>query len=155
MIQCTRADGVLYDLHELRPEDVEIEDLAHRLSHIGRFGGALPGAPYTVAQHCVLVSILCTENPLGGLLHDLSEALIGDVISPIKHRVMEFVRLEQKVEQQLRDLGYPIPQHDPAVHRADKEAYEIEKYRYRELQLQPLAWHQAKKLFLARYRALT
>lgn len=79
-----------------RPEDVCIEDIAHALSLICRFGGhALKH--YSVAQHSVLVSSLCTkEHFFAALLHDASEAYVGDMVRPLKRQMPEFAALEVK-----------------------------------------------------------
>lgn len=78
---------------EPRVDDVAIEDIAHHLSHLCRFTGAVRTF-YSVAQHSVLV---CEELALSapshrvhteglyGLLHDGSEAYLVDVPRPLKH----------------------------------------------------------------------
>lgn len=68
---------------EPRPQDIDIVDIAHHLSNICRFTGAVSQF-YSVAQHSVLVSKLCDNHPLFGLLHDGSEAYLCDVATPVK-----------------------------------------------------------------------
>lgn len=85
---------------EPRVEDVSIEDIAHHLSHLCRFTGAVRMF-YSVAQHSVLVSRMLApaidvgmanrhelarhrQVGLFGLLHDASEAYLMDIPRPLK-----------------------------------------------------------------------
>lgn len=69
----------------LKIADIDIQDIAHHLATINRWVGALR-EPISVAQHSVHVSWLCdgTGFELEGLLHDASEAFLGDVTKWLK-----------------------------------------------------------------------
>lgn len=74
---------------DLRPEDVDIWDIAHHLSNICRYTGACP-AFYSVAQHSVYVaqdlrdSGAVPDLVMAGLLHDAAEYVFNDLASPVK-----------------------------------------------------------------------
>jgi 5'-deoxynucleotidase YfbR-like HD superfamily hydrolase len=101
-----------------RPEDVELEDIAHALANICRFGGHCREF-YSVAQHSVLVSRVCPmEDALGGLLHDAAEAYVGDMIRPLKRMLDAYASAEVTVARAiglrfgldwLGDQGLPAP----------------------------------------------
>lgn len=81
--------GTLINLLNPNPVDIHIEDIAHCLSNICRFGGA-PRRFYSVAEHCVLASIMAEPpHKLETLLHDAAEAYFGDLPTPLK-RLPEF-----------------------------------------------------------------
>lgn len=83
---------------DLRPEDIDIEDIAHALSMQCRFNGHTKWF-YSVAEHCVHVSREVDQAfAFEALLHDASEAYIGDMISPIKTISPAFKDIENKVE---------------------------------------------------------
>ena len=66
------------------PEMFNIEDIAHSLAQQCRFTGHTHGF-MSVAQHSIMVSETAPKNSLWGLLHDASEAFIGDLASPTKY----------------------------------------------------------------------
>jgi hypothetical protein len=78
------VSGKQIDLLCPTPDMICIEDIAHALSNICRFGGH-SRLFYSVAQHSVLVAEL---GPIRlrkeALLHDATEAYVGDVIKPLK-----------------------------------------------------------------------
>lgn len=91
--------GRLVDPLHLTEDDVCLEDVAHALALVNRFGGHSK-RPLSVAQHSVFVSYLCTT--LQALLHDASEAYIGDVCRPLK-RQPDFL-FYRAVEEQIQSL---------------------------------------------------
>ena len=71
--------------HEHTPN---IQDAVRAISNICRFGGHTQSF-YSVAQHSVLVSVLCPNRPWDALAHDLAEAYYGDFPSPLKNLIRD------------------------------------------------------------------
>ena len=73
------------------PEQLDAGDIARALANQCRFGGH-SRAFYSVAQHSVIVSRLVeerggdAEDAFAALMHDATEAYLGDMPHPIKHR---------------------------------------------------------------------
>jgi len=85
--------GRRLDLLDPSPMDVELGDIAHGLARVARWNGQTQGDyAFSVAQHSVLVmEIFRAATPeadaqalLYALLHDASEYVMGDIISPFK-----------------------------------------------------------------------
>lgn len=93
-----------------RPEDIDLETIAHALSMQCRFGGHIKEF-YSVAQHSVLVSLTCV-HPKEGLLHDAAEAYLADVIRPLKVIFPAYKEAEEKIERAIAEkfgLIFPWP----------------------------------------------
>ena len=76
-------------------EDIHILDIAHSLSQLCRFGGHADRF-YSVAEHSINVATLLEQQDankitiLAGLLHDATEAYLGDVPRPIKAKLQDY-----------------------------------------------------------------
>jgi len=97
-------NGRYIDLLNPKPSDVTLDEIAHNLSWINRFGGHLE-VGYSVAQHsCMVHDYLVGQRPYGtpgwimlcatGLMHDATEAVLGDVATPIKHLIPAYRDME-------------------------------------------------------------
>jgi len=79
------------------PMLVEPRDIARSLSMLCRYGGHVERF-YSVAEHCVLMSrAVPEEDALWALLHDATEAYVGDMVRPLKHQLPAFSELEGQV----------------------------------------------------------
>ena len=89
--------GQQFDL--LRPTASMIKpvDIAHALSRLCRFNGHTR-AHYSVAQHSLIVaSLVPVEHQLVALLHDATEAYIGDMTRPLKAVMPEYQYVENQI----------------------------------------------------------
>jgi uncharacterized protein len=177
--------GRRLDLLDPSPLDVEIEDIAHGLARVARWNGQTKGDhAFSVAQHCVLVLDLFVQangkatraQQLTALLHDASEYVIGDMISPFKaalgldyksfeNRLMHAIHLRFSLQQPSEDLQALIKQADRKA--AYLEATQLAGFSVTEaelffgkpkpnlpLALQPLAAPAAARQYLERFESL-
>lgn len=80
-----------------RPDDVHIDDIAHGLSMLCRYGGHTMDF-YSVAEHCCHVHDAAPqEHKAWALLHDASEAYIADIIRPLKPSLAGYYAHEGRV----------------------------------------------------------
>lgn len=101
-----------------QPFTPDIESIAGALSHINRFNGHV-GA-YSVAQHSVLVSMrLPQELKLAGLLHDASEAYLGDITSPLKSLLQPQYGALEDMYHDIIDQHFQVDTRHPLVKEAD------------------------------------
>lgn len=136
-----------------------IEWVSRRLARTYRNVGT---SPYTVLDHSLAVSDSVTdaepqniELQLYALLHDATEALIGDIPGPLKDFVPEIRRVEFRIMRNLMRSLWPtrikakqLAALQTACHKYDSQAYDLE----RSLQLD--APINALEIFLDKYHTL-
>ena len=82
--------GRKIDLAKPTADMIDPTDIAHALSMQVRFNGHVRSF-YSVAQHCILVADLVpAEDRLAALLHDATEAYVGDLVRPLKEGMRDF-----------------------------------------------------------------
>jgi len=109
--------------------DVDIQDIAHSLSLLCRYGGHVSRF-YSVAEHCVHLShTVNLSHARWALLHDATEAYVGDMVWPLKEEVPDYKRIEDGVMQAIctrfgLDLVQPVQvkEHDRRIVIDEREA---------------------------------
>lgn len=118
--------GKVFDITILDPESICIEDIAHALSNTARFGGHLKKM-YSVAQHsCFVAANVPVKFKLAALLHDASEAYIGDMPSPFKKLMPDYKVIEDRIMQAISlkfGFDFPLPKE---VKEVDRQALNFE-----------------------------
>jgi hypothetical protein len=153
--------GIKFDLLEPSVEMIEIDDIAHSLSQVNRFTGHCK-FPYPVSQHSRIGSFLVPENDaLWFLLHDASEAYLGDMSSPLKHYTPvgdEYKKIEHKIQNIICDR-FSIDREKPkSIKQIDGDMYTIErdvllKGRFNYL-ITETSFQENKRLYLDRYYSI-
>lgn len=102
-----------------RPEDIDPVDIAHALSNLCRYNGHVRRF-YSVAEHCVLMSrTVPAEDALWALLHDATEAYVGDMVRPLKKHMPDYCAAEERVALAISER-FGIPEQMPeSVRDAD------------------------------------
>lgn len=107
----TRSGGRFYFL-EQKLSSVTLEDIAGALSKLCRYTGHT-NRFYSVAEHSFYVSLLVPEEfQLHAMLHDASEAYLGDVSTPLKGLLEEYREIEDIVSRSIYarfDLPATLP----------------------------------------------
>jgi 5'-deoxynucleotidase YfbR-like HD superfamily hydrolase len=158
------------------PSQFDVGDIARALANQCRFGGH-SRVFYSVAQHSVIVSELVeerggdSEDAFAALMHDATEAYLGDMPHPIKHRSelgAAFRAVEDRLGRAIRDRFrirsgvQDIKRVDRALLATERRAFSAETWRWPELDdVEPLelelrAWpaDEAAHAFAQRYAEL-
>lgn len=119
--------GRQFDLLAPTAAMISPHDIAHALANLCRFNGHTR-EHYSVAQHSLIVCDLAPEkHQLSALIHDATEAYLGDMTRPLKALMPEYRNAEQRVWITICDR-FNIPQVLPeSVIRADMVALATER----------------------------
>ncbi len=179
--------GRRLNLVEPSPLDIEIDDIALGLSRVARWNGQTKGDhAFSVAQHSVLVlELLIHREPraskrlrLAALLHDSSEFVTADLITPFKAVIGDAYKTIEHTVQAAVNIRFGLPAELPAewrtaIKRADKDAAFLEAvqlagfeeaearkvFEYRRprsaRRLRPVPPEDARHQFLEKFRFLT
>lgn len=118
-------NGNKLSIINLKPDDIDIDEIAHALGNTCRFGGHCSHF-YSVAEHCVIMAHLMhalghgPDVVLASLLHDASEYMLTDVPKPYKTVMPEYERYENIVMDAIC-VAYGVDVDHCAIHRLDKE----------------------------------
>jgi uncharacterized protein len=111
--------GKLVSFTNPQADTIVVEDIAWALAHTCRFNGHC-NRYYSVAKHSMRVAKIVDEkHKLAALLHDASEAYLGDIVSPLKSLMPDYSGMEHnmmKVIARVFGFKYPLPL---AVRQAD------------------------------------
>lgn len=112
--------GIAFWPLDPRADEVRIEDIAHSLSLLCRFGGHCRRF-YSVAEHSVHVARqVSREAALWGLLHDASEAYVCDLPRPLKRMLPGYSMIEKRVHLAIAEHFGLSPEIPAEVKTADE-----------------------------------
>lgn len=125
--------GQEIDLEDLKLEEITLNEIAHALSMICRFGGRIDEF-YSVAQHSAIVANLIyaeydnSNLALCGLFHDAAEAYVGDTVTPIKRKLSYYKGLEERVLARILKKYFLFDVYEYSfVKKYDIQAYDAEE----------------------------
>lgn len=105
------ASGTKWFLTDPHPNDVRIDDIAHALAMVCRFGGHCREF-YSVAEHSVRMAEVADfehgiDAAMWALIHDAPEAYLGDMVRPLKSTMPDYRRMEARTEEVIiQGLGF-------------------------------------------------
>lgn len=140
-----------------KESDITIELIARGLSMVVRYAGHT-SKPITVARHSVNVSkTVSKEYALEALLHDATEALMGDTTAPYKRLIVGFDEIEGRLDRVIRrKFGLP-EEMSPMVrmmdiHERDREMADKAETDFASWQVDH---YRDYEVFIARFEQLT
>lgn len=96
--------GLWFDILDPKPDQIALGDIAYALARVCRFAGHTEGF-YSVAEHSVLCAMQARADGLSIdaqqaiLMHDATEAYIGDITRPLKRLLPGYVEIESRIQR--------------------------------------------------------
>lgn len=130
----TLCDGSTIDLINPTVSMVSINTVAHGLSRVSRFGAQSP-IDYSVAEHSLGMvqmamydGVTDMEALYAILLHDASEAYLGDIVSPLKKHLKEYLEIEAKMNAVISEkFSVDFAKHHDIIKKYDRKILKVEK----------------------------
>lgn len=127
--------GIYFDLKDPQPDMVNLDDIFHGLSRMPRFLAQTQKA-YTVLDHSFSMMVNANYNEVDDrsvlkaiLLHDATEAYIGDISSPLKDLLGPVIEeIESRIEKVIGiALKVDFAAHHDVIKKYDRTALIAEK----------------------------
>lgn len=154
----------LFDLIDINIDDIHIDDIIYSLSTKPRYNGHTPW-PWTVLDHSIKTYEFASNSRerisirtlLAILLHDASEAYLGDIVAPVKNHFKDIKKLDENLQQHIYKRFDCQRHNKKVVHTYDKLAFNKEQDMFSNYEQAPLSYVYAnsKRLFLGYFRGLT
>lgn len=136
--------GKMWDFANPKVEQVDIQDIMHNLAKEQRFSNCLDH-DWSVLQHSLLVATIVkasngsARQMYQALMHDIPEAYLKDVPTPLKEMLRDYNKFYVKTALVLEHVySVKLLELDPMVKTADKTAMLIEDLLFSHA---PSSWH--------------
>jgi hypothetical protein len=153
--------GKWLDVLNPHVDAIDIQDIAMGLAQTNRYNGQLP-RPYSVAQHSVLCARVAPPDlKFDALMHDATEAYVGDLCRPVKQQICKFREVEDQLEAVIRrKFGLCGEKHGVFVKEIDVRMLVTEAKQFGlewwdwwgvepyDLVIDPWDWEEARREFL-------
>lgn len=124
--------GKTVTLTDPRTDQLEIGDIARALAYNSHYGGHAPKF-FSIAEHCLLVTELVkkheSDHPdllMMALMHDASEAFLGDMVKPLKVLMPDFQKIERRMTACINFRFKLDGSYMATIKKYDRMAQEIE-----------------------------
>jgi 5'-deoxynucleotidase YfbR-like HD superfamily hydrolase len=130
----TLCDGSKIDLINPVEEMISIQTIAHGLSRVSRFGAQSP-QDYSVAEHSLGMVQMAMFDGISDrdvlfalLMHDASEAYLGDIVSPLKKHLKEYLDIESRMNSVIeKKFNLDFQVHNAIIKKYDRKILKVEK----------------------------